>query len=103
MQISHGAHQLPDFNIIFSSIYASDAKPNFGFKANLALLKMSCSKLKHWANVIYEETETVTEDEVLLIVRLLRDEMIKDSKKSSQETRWLWNEQIALLHTLLNT
>uniref|UniRef100_A0AAF5PHM2 SET domain-containing protein n=2 Tax=Wuchereria bancrofti TaxID=6293 RepID=A0AAF5PHM2_WUCBA len=85
------------------SIYASDAKPNFGFKANLALLKMSCSKLKHWANVIYEETETVTEDEVLLIVRLLRDEMIKDSKKSSQETRWLWNEQIALLHTLLNT
>ncbi|OZC11129.1 hypothetical protein X798_01955 [Onchocerca flexuosa] len=85
------------------SIYATDVKPNFGFKANLALLKMSCSKLKQWAKLIYEETATVTDDDVLVIVRLLQDELVKDGKKSSQETQWLWNEQTILLHTLLNT
>ncbi|CAG9533013.1 unnamed protein product [Cercopithifilaria johnstoni] len=85
------------------SIYASDVKPNFGFKANLALLKMSCSKLKHWAKVIYEETKTVADNDVLMIVRLLHDEMIENEKKSPRETQWLWKEDTALLHTLLNS
>lgn len=53
--------------------------------------------------MIYEETEDITEDDVLVIVRLLHDEIIEDGKKSPQETQWLWNEQIALLHALLNT
>uniref|UniRef100_A0A0R3S756 Uncharacterized protein n=1 Tax=Elaeophora elaphi TaxID=1147741 RepID=A0A0R3S756_9BILA len=89
--------------IIPSCIYASDVKPNFGFKANLALLKMDSSKLEKWAKVIYEEAEAVTDNDVLAIVRLLRDELIENGKKSPQETQWLWSEQTALLHTLLNT
>ncbi|MCP9265944.1 Phytanoyl-CoA hydroxylase-interacting protein-like [Dirofilaria immitis] len=84
-------------------IYATDVKPNFGFKANLALLKMSCSKLRHWAKVIYEEAEAITNDDVLVIVRLLQDEMVEDGKKSPKETQWLWTEQTILLHTLLTT
>ncbi|VBB29759.1 unnamed protein product [Acanthocheilonema viteae] len=57
---------------------------------------------EHWAKVIYKETEAVTDNDVLVIVRLLRDEMIRNGKRSAQETRWLWNEQATLLHILLD-
>lgn len=57
---------------------------------------------QHWSKVIYEESEAVADSDVLMIVRLLRDEMIKNGKRSPQETRWLWSEQTALFHILLN-
>uniref|UniRef100_A0A915AV65 SET domain-containing protein n=1 Tax=Parascaris univalens TaxID=6257 RepID=A0A915AV65_PARUN len=79
------------------TLYASDAVPSFGLKANLRILQLDFSELSNWSKIIYAEEEKSNNELITAVLRKLHEMSRKKMDNIPEKFHWLWNEQISLL------
>ncbi|VDM38576.1 unnamed protein product [Toxocara canis] len=79
------------------TLYASDAVPSFGLRANLRILQLRFDQLSRWSEFVYEHDEEGSSELVIAILKKLLENLRRKMDIAPEKFRWLWQEQISLL------
>lgn len=105
-----------------STLYLSDASPSWALRVNMKILMLSPSDIRRWRELVYREKERPasvcsSDDEELavdegeqaereklkLIIAELRKAMVSKLNKCALETKWMWEEQVAIVDAVLSS